>query len=151
MNEHSKHSKKKKILFICTGNSCRSQMAEAFTNVLLGASFEAFSAGTHPKAIDPLAVEAMKELGIDISGYSTNHISEFLGESFDLVITVCDSAREECPYFPGARRMIHAGFEDPPYLARNAKSKDEAMQHYRRIRDEIKNFVLDKLPGIFES
>jgi len=151
MNGHSKHNKKKKVLFVCTGNSCRSQMAEAFTNALLGASFEAFSAGTHPKEIDPLAVEAMKELGIDIAGQSTNHISEFSGGSFDLVVTVCDSAREECPYLPGARRMIHAGFEDPPYLARNARSKDETMQHYRRVRDEIKEFVLNKLLGIFAS
>ena len=123
-------------------------MAEGFANEMLEGRAEAFSAGTHPKGIDPLAVRAMAEVGIDISGNGSKHISEYLGKDFDLVVTVCDNAREECPIFPGAKRMIHSGFEDPPCLARDARSEEEALIHYRRIRDEIEKFI-EVLPGMF--
>jgi len=125
-------------------------MAEAFANTLFGPLIRAFSAGTHPRGIDPLAVKTMEEIGIDISGNRSKHISDFIGENLDLVITVCDDAREECPYFPGAKRTVHVGFEDPPYLARNASSEEEALLHYRRVRDEIGEFV-SKLPEILQE
>lgn len=130
-----------KILFLCTGNSCRSQMAEALTGKLKADKIEAFSAGVSPKAIDPLAVRAMSEIGIDISNNKSKDIDDLEDIEFDYVITLCDNARESCPIFPGAAVTIHHGFDDPPLLAENAKSEEEAMFHYRKIRDEIKAFV----------
>ena len=115
-------------------------MAEAFTNTMHGGKITASSAGTHPVGIDPLAVKVMNEIGIDISRNRSKHISGFIGEHFDLVVTVCDDAREECPNFPGAVRMIHRGFDDPPRLAVNT-SAEEALKHYRRVRDEIRSFI----------
>ena len=132
---------KKRILFLCTGNSCRSQMAEALVNHLRRDEYRAFSAGVAPHGVDPRAVKAMAEIGLDISGNRSKDISEFLDQEFTFLITVCDNAREQCPFFPGAARRVHAGFPDPPYLARQARSEEEAMGHYRRVRDEIKAFV----------
>jgi arsenate reductase len=134
------------VLFLCTGNSCRSQMAEGWARALKGAEIEAFSAGTQPHGLNPLAVRAMREAGVDISGHASKRPEE-IGVAFDVVVTVCDAAHEACPIFPGAR-IVHAGFEDPPRLARGAASEDEAMVHYRRVRDEIRAFV-ERLPGAF--
>ncbi|MCF8033068.1 MAG: arsenate reductase ArsC [Desulfarculaceae bacterium] len=132
---------KKRILFLCTGNSCRSQMAEALVNHLRGDHYQALSAGVAPHGLDARAVKAMAELGLDISGNRSKDTSEFLDQEFDYIVTVCDNARENCPFFPGAAQRVHAGFPDPPYLAAGAKSEEEAMAHYRRVRDEIKAFV----------
>lgn len=132
-----------RILFLCTGNSCRSQMAEGFARAMWPGRIEAHSAGTNPHGLNPLAVRAMREVGIDISGHASKRPEE-LGVLFDLVVTVCDAAHESCPAFPGAR-VVHVGFDDPPRLAGGAASDDEAMPHYRRVRDEIRAFV-ESLP-----
>jgi len=116
-------------------------MAEGWARALHPGVIEASSAGTRASSVNPLAVRAMREEGIDISGHRSKSIEEFLGNPPDLVITVCDDAREACPAFPGATRVIHAGFEDPPRLAAQARCDDEALPHYRRIRDEIRAFV----------
>jgi len=130
-----------KILFLCTGNSCRSQMAEAWTRLLKGDRFDAYSAGVQPKPIDPLAIKAMAEAGIDISEQKSKDVDVFGNMEFDYVITLCDNARESCPYFPAKTKLIHQGFADPPKLAEEAKNEEEAMAPYRRVRDEIKAFV----------
>ncbi len=134
---------KKNILFLCTGNSCRSQMAEAWTNYLHGDKFQAYSAGVEKTRVDSLAIKVMNEAGIDISGNSSKLVDELSGIDFDLVITLCDHARESCPFFPGSTRKMHQGFDDPPSLARNSASEEESLGHYRRVRDEIRKFVLD--------
>ena len=136
------------MLFLCTGNSCRSQMAEGWARALLGDRVEACSAGTRPHGVNPLAVRAMAEAGVDISGHSSKRPEE-AGGPFDLVVTVCGSAHEECPVFPGTR-ILHAGFDDPPHLARGAASDEEALPHYRRVRDEIRAFV-ERLPGVLNG
>jgi arsenate reductase (thioredoxin) len=138
-----------RILFLCTGNSCRSQMAEAWTNRLKGDQFEAYSAGVKPKGIDPRAVKAMAEAGIDISGQKPKDIDSLGDIKFDYVVTLCDNAKESCPFFPARTRLMHHGFDDPPRLAENAEDEEQAMSHYRRVRDEIKAFV-EKIPGILE-
>jgi arsenate reductase len=132
---------KLKMLFLCTGNSCRSQMAEAWTRLLKGDRFDAYSAGVQPKPIDPRAVKAMAETGIDISEQKSKDVDVFGNMEFDYVITLCDDARESCPYFPAKTKLIHQGFEDPPKLAEGAKNEEEAMAPYRRVRDEIRAFV----------
>lgn len=129
-----------RVLFLCTGNSCRSQMAEGWARALHGGSLDAASAGTHPHGLDPRAVSVMAEAGVDISAHRSKTPAE-AGGPFDLVVTVCDAARESCPVLPGAPRVLHAGFEDPPRLARDARCEDEALSHYRRVRDEIRRFV----------
>ncbi|MCF4151311.1 arsenate reductase ArsC [Dethiosulfovibrio sp. F2B] len=136
-----------RILFLCTGNSCRSQMAEGWARHTWGDRYTAFSAGSDPHGLDPLAVRVMAEAGVDISGHRSKSVTEFFDSSMDLVITVCDKARGTCPVFPGDAEMIHAGFEDPPALAREAQSEEEALFFYRRVRDEIKAFV-ESLPEI---
>lgn len=141
---------KVKILFLCTGNSCRSQMAEGWAKALKSDVIEAYSAGVEPKGIDPRAVEAMAEVGVDISTYHSKDISALKDITFDYVITLCDHAHQTCPIFPGAKKQIHRAFEDPPRLAQNAKTEEEAMAHYRRIRDEIKAFV-ETLPQSIEK
>ena len=137
---------KQRILYLCTGNSCRSQMAEGLTNALRGHEFQAFSAGVAPKPVDPRAVRAMAELGIDISGQASKEVEQFIGQPWDWVVTLCDNARESCPFFPGQARRVHRGFDDPPFLARGAADEEAAMAPYRRVRDEIKAMVLG-LPG----
>ncbi|MBS0197587.1 MAG: arsenite efflux transporter metallochaperone ArsD [Planctomycetes bacterium] len=129
-----------KVLFLCTGNSCRSQMAEGWARALLSESLEAFSAGTNPQGLNPLAVRAMAEVDVDISGHSSKRAGDLRVE-FDFVITVCGGAHEQCPVFAARTRIIHAGFDDPPRLATGARSDEEAMPHYRRVRDEIRTFV----------
>ena len=143
-------TEKLKILFLCTGNSCRSQMAEAWTNKLKGDQFEAYSAGVAPKPVDPRAVKAMGEAGIDISGQKSKDIDSLADMEFDYVVTLCDNAKESCPFFPAGTRMMHRGFDDPPILAQDAADEAEAMKHYRRVRDEIRAFV-EKMPGILEE
>lgn len=139
--------RKPSVLFLCTGNSCRSQMAEGFARALRGDVLEAHSAGTNPHGLNPLAVRAMAEVGIDISRHVSKTPQELAagGVKFDVVVTVCDSAHEACPVIPGAR-IVHAGFDDPPRLAKGAASDEEAMAHYRRVRDEIRAYV-ETLPG----
>ncbi|MFH1279122.1 MAG: arsenate reductase ArsC [Candidatus Eisenbacteria bacterium] len=130
-----------KVLFLCTGNSCRSQMAEAWARALRGDELEPFSGGTDPHGLDPMAVAVLIEAGLDLEGHRSKHVDEFRGESFDLVVTVCDNARETCPVFPGAVRTVHRAFDDPPFLAKGAATGEEALGHYRRVRDEIRAFI----------
>ncbi|MDF1615326.1 arsenate reductase ArsC [Desulfurivibrio dismutans] len=127
------------ILFLCTGNSCRSQMAEGWGRHLLGEEFEVFSAGIAKHGMNPLAVKVMAEAGVEIGDQYSKTLEELPRESFDYVITLCGHANETCPYFPG--KVIHQGFDDPPKLAADAASEDEALAHYRRVRDEIRDYV----------
>ena len=138
-----KGEKKLKILFLCTGNSCRSQMAEGWTRCLKGDIIEVYSAGFEPCGVNPTAVEAMAEAGVDISGHSSKHMDELKGIDFDYVITVCDSARERCPVFPGKAKMYHKSFDDPAVFSGTA---EEVRAGFCRVRDEIKKFV-ETLPG----
>ena len=133
---------KRKILFLCTGNSCRSQMAEGWAKSLHPDIIDSYSAGTSPHGVNMLAVKVMAEAGVDISGYQSKHINSLSNIKFDLVVTVCDNAASNCPVPPKGSRVIHAPFEDPPQLAKNAKTEEEALQYYRRIRDEIHSFIL---------
>ena len=134
-------SDKLKILFLCTGNSCRSQMAEGWARALKGDVIEARSAGIETHGLNPRAVQVMAEAGVDISGHRSRHVDELAGTVFDVVITVCDNAHESCPVFPGATRIVHRGFDDPPALARSAEDENRALEPYRRVRDKIRNFV----------
>jgi arsenate reductase (thioredoxin) len=138
---------KPRVLFLCTGNSCRSQMAEGWARHMHGDRIEPHSAGTEPKGLNPRAVRAMREVGVDISGHASKRLSDLMDTRFDLVITVCDEASEACPAFPGRARVLHRSFDDPPRLERDARSEEEAMSHYRRVRDEIREFVAG-LPGL---
>jgi arsenate reductase len=141
-------NKKKSILFLCTGNSCRSQMAEAWTRAFKGDLINAYSAGVQPKQVDPRAIQAMNEAGIDISKQKSKDIDSLGDQEFDYVITLCDNAKETCPYFPAKTRLLHQGFDDPPKLAEYARTEDAAMAPYRRVRDEIKAFVMGLSEGI---
>jgi arsenate reductase len=125
---------KKKVLFLCTGNSCRSQMAEGFLRNIGGDAYEAHSAGTKPTALNPLAIEVMREAGIDISGQRSKNASEYLGTHFPFIITVCDNAKEHCPIFPGPAMRQHWPFEDP---ADATGSHDERLVVFRKVRDQI--------------
>jgi len=141
---------KLKILFLCTGNSCRSQMAEGWARQLKGDCIEAHSAGIETHGLNPRAVAVMAEAGVDISGHRSKHVDELADIAFDYVITVCGHAHEHCPIFPGSARVVHVGFDDPPKLAEGAATEAEALAHYRRVRDEIKAFVTG-LPESLES
>jgi len=132
---------KLKILFLCTGNSCRSQMAEGWARQLKSDRIEAYSAGVDPAELNSLAVRVMAEAGVEIEDQRSKDVRELLDVGFDYVVTVCDYAREGCPVFPGDTRVVHAGFDDPPRLASSARSEEEALPHYRRVRDEIRAFV----------
>jgi len=136
-----------KILFLCTGNSCRSQMAEAWARKLHPQYFDAYSAGTTPGRLDPRAVHVMAEAGVDISAHQAKALVDLGEVEFDWVVTVCDSALESCPVLPGNTGQIHASFEDPPRLAANATSEEAALAPYRRVRDEIRDYV-DQLPTL---
>ncbi len=136
-----------KILFLCTGNSCRSQMAEGWARYLKKDIIEPYSAGIETHGMNPNAIRVMAEAGVDISSHHSKHIDELKHIHFDWVITVCDNANERCPIFPGKANRFHISFDDPPKLAENAKTEDEALSHYRRVRDEIRAFV-EKLPEI---
>jgi arsenate reductase len=132
---------KLKILFLCTGNSCRSQMAEGFTKALRHDSIEAYSAGIETHGLNPNAVKVMAEAGIDISTHQSEHVETLMHIEFDYVVTVCGHANENCPVFPGNATVVHVGFDDPPALAKDAATEEERLVHYRRVRDEIRAFV----------
>jgi arsenate reductase len=123
---------KQRVLFLCTGNSARSHMAEALLRVIAHEHFEVESAGTNPAGLNPSTVEAMNEIGVDVSGHRSKHVKEFIGQPFTYVITVCDRARETCPVFPGGGHMRHWSFDDPA-----AAPPETRLQVFRRVRDEI--------------
>ncbi len=133
--------KKLKVLFLCTGNSCRSQMAEGWARHLKGDQIEAYSAGMETHGLNPRAVHVMAEAGVDISGHRSKHVNDLRGVEFDCVVTVCGHANEHCPVFPGRARVMHAPFDDPPKLALDAATEEEQLAPYRRVRDEIRTFV----------
>lgn len=136
-----------KVLFLCTGNSCRSQMAEGWAKALKAGVIEAWSAGIEAHGLNPRAVAAMREAGVDISGHRSKTVEEVRDIPFDVVVTVCGHAHETCPAWIGKRaRVVHAGFDDPPRLAAGARTEEEAMAPYRRVRDEIRAFV-EAMPG----
>ena len=141
---------KVKILFLCTGNSCRSQMAEGWARHLKGDVIEAFSAGIETHGLNPDAVRVMAEAGVDISRHRSKNVDQFSDVIFDYVITVCDHAHESCPLFAGGAEIVHVGFSDPPRMAKElaaaGASKEQQLDCYRKVRDEIRNFV-EKLPG----
>jgi len=139
---------KKKILFLCTGNSCRSQMAEAWARELLGGEIEPYSAGVEPQRVDQRAVRIMREAGIDISQHTSKHVDSLCHIAFDAVITLCGHARETCPLFTGAARRFHRGFDDPSKMS--ADSEEKIMKNYRRVRDELEAFIKE-LPSLFEE
>ncbi len=134
-----------KVLFLCTGNSCRSQMAEGWARYLKGDMIEPYSAGVEVHGLNPNAVKVMGEAGVDISGHLSKHLDELKDIDFDYVVTVCDNAHESCPMFPGETQIVHVGFDDPPRLARAAKTEEEGLEIYRCVRDEIRRFV-ERLP-----
>ena len=129
---------KQRVLFLCTHNSCRSQMAEGLVNADLGDRFQAFSAGTVATAVNPMAAWVLTELGIDISGHSSKTLDAFAGETFDQVITLCGSANEECPLFFGGVRRVHLGFDDP---SRTVGTPEEILADFRRVRDQIRKEI----------
>ncbi|MBI5854829.1 MAG: arsenate reductase ArsC [Nitrospirae bacterium] len=129
---------KRRILFLCTGNSCRSQMAEGWLRHLGKDRFEVASAGIHPVGLNPGAVEVMREVGIEISGHRSKHVREFSNQRFDVVITVCDRAKESCPLFPGVGRVLHWNFDDP---ASAVGTSEERLAVFRRVRDEIQKKI----------
>lgn len=126
----------KKILFLCTGNSCRSQMAEGFCRKYWGAEFEVYSAGTKKHGMNLRAIRVMKEVGVDLTTHASKTLDELPEVRFDYVVTVCDAAKESCPYFPGGK-VVHVGFQDPPALTRDMVTEEEILPVYRRVRDEI--------------
>ncbi len=134
--------RKTKILFLCTGNSCRSQMAEGWARALKSDSIDAYSAGIETHGMNPHAIKVMAEAGVDISGQHSKKADALDAVDFDVVITVCGHANETCPmWLKGKAQVVHVGFDDPPKLAKSAKTEAEALGHYRRVRDEIKAFV----------
>ena len=133
---------KKNIMFLCTGNSCRSQMAEGFAKKYWGHEFNVYSGGTKKHGMNKRAIQVMQEVGVDISSHFSKTTDELPKVVFDYVVTVCDSAQESCPYFPGSR-VIHVGFQDPPALTREMTSEEELLSVYRRVRDEIEVFIKD--------
>jgi arsenate reductase len=139
-----------KTLFLCTGNSCRSQMAEGWARALKGDAIEAYSAGIETHGLNPLAVKVMAEAGVDISRQRSKRVDDLRGIDFDYVVTVCDHAHESCPLFPGKTKVVHVGFDDPPRLAQTAQTEEESLVHYRRVRDEIRALV-EKLPEELEA
>jgi arsenate reductase len=135
------HVKKLNVLFLCTGNSCRSQMAEGWARALKADIVEAYSAGIETHGLNPNAVKVMAEVGIDISRHRSKQVNDLMDIPFDYVVTVCGHANESCPLFPGNTKVVHIGFDDPPKLAESATSPEEALDCYRRVRDEIRAFT----------
>lgn len=127
-----------KILFLCTHNSCRSQMAEGLLRDMAGDKFEVYSAGVEPTSVHPLAKKVMKEIGIDISGQQSKSVDEFLDKEFDYVITVCDNARQTCPFFPGNHELLHWSLEDPAIAL---GSEEERLLMFRKIRDQLRDYI----------
>lgn len=131
----------KKVLFLCTGNSCRSQMAEAWVNSTRANEWRAYSAGIETHGMNPNAVSVMREMGVDMSDHYSKHVDELKSESFDLIVTVCDHAAEHCPSLTDFSTVKHVPFDDPPALARKAANEEDTLECYRRVRDEIRAFV----------
>ena len=145
----NRENRKKRVLFICTHNSARSQIAEGVMNQIYGEVFEAFSAGTEPSSVNPFAIEVMGEIGIDISRHRSKSVEEFLEQDFDYVITVCDQANEACPFFPGGKERIHKGFVDPAEVQGSDLEKRAA---FRKARDEIMEWIEKNfLPSAHET
>ncbi|MBN2685285.1 MAG: arsenate reductase ArsC [Pontiellaceae bacterium] len=142
------------LLYLCTGNSCRSQMAEGWTRALKGDQIEVYSAGIETHGLNPNAVKVMAEAGVDISSQKSQHIDEFKDVKIDYVITVCNHAHETCPWFPADCKVIHVGFQDPPKMARELAAKggseEDQLDCYRTVRDEIRAFV-EMLPGSLQQ
>ncbi|HCA58186.1 MAG: arsenate reductase ArsC [Acidobacteria bacterium] len=136
---------KQSVLVLCTGNSARSQMAEGIIRHLFGDRFEVFSAGTHPSIVRPEAIKAMAEIGIDISGHRSKSVEEFAGREIDYVLTVCDNARENCPYFPARTQVIHHSFDDPAAVEGDEETRLAA---FRLIRDQIRDYAATELAAI---
>jgi len=134
-------SKKIKLLYLCTGNSCRSQMAEGWTRALKRDEIEVYSAGLETHGLNPNAVKVMAEAGVDISNQKSQHLDEFMELDLNYVITVCDHAHETCPLFPGSAKVIHHSFDDPPKLSPPDAPEEIKLNGFRRVRDEIKSFV----------
>jgi arsenate reductase len=143
-------TQKTRILFLCTGNACRSQMAEGWAKHLKGDLIEARSAGIETHGLNPLAVRAMDEAGVDISQHQSKLVDGLLDEPWEYVVTVCGHANETCPMFPGKAKIVHVGFDDPPALAKDEPDEEAAMTHYRRVRDEIRAFV-ESLPQFLRN
>ena len=146
--EGDRRSGKQRVLFLCTHNSARSQMAEGLLRALAGDRFEAMSAGTEATHVRPLAIRAMRELGVDISGQESKTLDRYLREPFDYVITVCDDASEACPFFPGAANRLHWSFEDP---SRAKGSEEERLAVFRSVRDRIRQRIEDDLGATSEG
>ena len=130
------------VLFICTGNSARSQMAEGLVNFFYSDNFEAFSGGTKPSVVNPYAIKVMKEIDIDISNQSSKHFSEFYGTEIEIAMTVCDNAKKVCPVFPGAKTNIHNTFADP---AEAKGTEEEILTIFRTVRDQIHNWIKENI------
>lgn len=143
-------SDKIKILFLCTGNSCRSQMAEGWARHLKGDVIDVFSAGIETHGMNPNAVKVMAEAGVDISGHQSQNVDEFAAVEFDYVVTVCGHANETCPVFAGDAKVVFVGFDDPPKLAKELDDEEQKLGCYRRVRDEIRDYVMG-LPEALEK
>ncbi len=141
---------KSRVLFLCTGNSCRSQMAEGWARHIHAHVLQAYSAGVVKQGVDPRAVRVMSEAGVDICGQHSKTINELSETEFDAVITLCDQARESCPFFPDAKQRLHRAFHDPATLAPSSTDEESALQVYRRVRDEIRDYV-SELPNVLEA
>ena len=139
---------KKKILFLCTHNSARSQMAEGFVKKIFGDKYEVYSAGTQITFVRPEAIQVMKEIDIDISNNHSKHMSEFYDIKFDLVVTVCENAKKVCPIFPGAKNMVHYEFDDP---SNAIGTNNEILDFYRKIRDQIKKWIVENLEDYLQT
>jgi arsenate reductase len=140
---------KKNIMFLCTGNSCRSQMAEGFCRHLWGHEFNVYSAGTKKHGMNERAIKVMKQAGVDISAQYSKTFDELPNVRFDFVVTVCDSAKENCPLFPGGK-IIHVGFQDPPALTKALSDEGEILEVYQRVRDEIE-LAIKELPSLLDA
>ena len=133
---------KVKVLFLCSGNSCRSQIAEGWARTLASEFIEPYSAGLAPKGIDMRAVRVMAEAGVDISFQNSKHVNELADINFDYVVTVCSDADKQCPVFTGGTSIIHRGFDDPPLITDGEQNEEKALAIYRRVRDEIRDFII---------
>ena len=140
----------KKVLFLCTGNSCRSQMAEGWAKYLFADQIESFSAGIETHGMNPYAVKVMGEVGVSLNEQKSELLDDFDLDGFDLVVTVCAHAHESCPIVPSGCRVIHHGFDDPPRLAAELSDEEEKLDCYRRVREQIKEFV-ETLPSLLKE
>lgn len=142
-------SERVRVLFLCTANASRSQMAEGWARHLKGDVIEPYSAGVEPRGVNPLAVKVMAEVGVDISKQRSKHVNEVTRTPFDFVVTLCDQAQEACPVFPGGGTVVHVGFDDPYTLTQGEQDEAKRLKEYRRVRDEIRDFI-ESLPAALE-